>query len=118
MATVLEEYSTEKQSFVVRFFCGQKDTMQRIFIKKCFLFMVGSVCRVKRFTTLSRNSLKDVRMSQMMSDQVLRQQLKDFYAAGFDALVKRCDNCCLRICLEKMFCPCSNIIYFMFYTYL
>jgi hypothetical protein len=25
--------------------------MQRIFIKKCFLFTVGSVCRVKRFTT-------------------------------------------------------------------
>jgi hypothetical protein len=23
--------------------------MQRIFIKKCFLFTVGSVCRVKRF---------------------------------------------------------------------
>jgi hypothetical protein len=25
--------------------------MQRIFIKKCFLLTVGSVCRVKRFTT-------------------------------------------------------------------
>jgi hypothetical protein len=25
--------------------------MQRIFIKKCFLFTVGSVCHVKRFTT-------------------------------------------------------------------
>jgi hypothetical protein len=31
---------------------------------------VGSVCRVKRFTTGSRNSLKDVRKSQMMPDQV------------------------------------------------
>jgi hypothetical protein len=32
----------------------------------------------------------------MMPDQVLkwlRQQLKDFYAAGFDALVKRWDKC-------------------------
>jgi hypothetical protein len=28
--------------------------------------MVGSVCRVKLFTTGSRNSLKDVRKSQMM----------------------------------------------------
>jgi hypothetical protein len=26
-----------------------KDSMQRIFIKKCFLFMLGSVCHVKRF---------------------------------------------------------------------
>jgi hypothetical protein len=43
-----------------------------------------------------RNSLKDVRKSQMMPDQVrkwLRQQLKDFFAAGFDALVKRWDKC-------------------------
>jgi hypothetical protein len=32
----------------------------------------------------------------MMPDQVrkwLRQQSKDFYAAGFDALVKRWDKC-------------------------
>jgi hypothetical protein len=70
--------------------------MQRIFIKKCFLFMVGSVCRIKRFTTGSRNSLKDVQKSQMMSEQVqkwLSQQSKDFYAVGFDALVKRWDKC-------------------------
>jgi hypothetical protein len=39
MATVLEEYSTEEQRSVVRFY-GQKDSMQRIFIKKCFLFTV------------------------------------------------------------------------------
>jgi hypothetical protein len=31
-------------------FCGQGNSMQRIFIKKCFLFAVGSVCRVKGFT--------------------------------------------------------------------
>jgi hypothetical protein len=30
--------------------------MQRIIIKKCFLFAVGIVCRVKRFTTGSRPS--------------------------------------------------------------
>jgi hypothetical protein len=48
-------------------FSSQKDSMQRIFTKKCFLFMVGSVCRVKRFTTGSRNSLKDIRKLQMIS---------------------------------------------------
>jgi hypothetical protein len=61
-----------------------------IFTKKYFLFRVGSVCCVKRFTAGSRNSLKDVLKSQTMADQVrkwLRQQSKDFYAAGFDALV-------------------------------
>jgi hypothetical protein len=43
--------------------------MQRMFIKKCFLFTVGSVFRVNRFTTGSINSLKDVRKSQMVPDE-------------------------------------------------
>jgi hypothetical protein len=64
IATVLE-CTTEKQRSVVHFL-WKKDSMQRIFIKKYFQFMVGSVCCVKRFTTGSRNSLKDVRKSQMM----------------------------------------------------
>jgi hypothetical protein len=42
-----EDCTTEEQHYVVRF-CRQKDSKQRIFIKKCFLFTVGSVCRVKR----------------------------------------------------------------------
>jgi hypothetical protein len=51
MASVIE-YTTKEQSPIVGFFfCGQKDSMQRIFINKCFLFTVGSVCRVKRSTT-------------------------------------------------------------------
>jgi hypothetical protein len=50
MTTVLEECITEEHSSVVRFFCGQKYSMQKIFIKKYFLLAVGSVCRVKRFT--------------------------------------------------------------------
>jgi hypothetical protein len=49
MATILVEYNTEEQHCVVHF-CGQKDSIQRIFIKKCFQFTVGSVCREKRFT--------------------------------------------------------------------
>jgi hypothetical protein len=39
-----------EQLSVVRF-CGQKDSMQRTIIKKYFLFSVGSVCRVKHFTS-------------------------------------------------------------------
>jgi hypothetical protein len=66
--------------------------VQRIFIKKCFLSTVGSVCGVKRFTTGSRNSLKDKEVETEMR-KWLRQQSKDFYAAGFDALVKRWDKC-------------------------
>jgi hypothetical protein len=48
MATMLEECSIEEHCSVV----------QRIFIKKCFLFTVESICCVKQFTTGSRNSLK------------------------------------------------------------
>jgi hypothetical protein len=42
--------TTEEQRSVVRF-CGQKYSIQRIFIKKCFILTAGSVCRVRRFTT-------------------------------------------------------------------
>jgi hypothetical protein len=39
MAAVLEECITEEQCCVVRFY-GQEDSMQKIFIKKYFLFTV------------------------------------------------------------------------------
>jgi Tat protein secretion system quality control protein TatD with DNase activity len=68
MATVLEECNTEEQRFVVHF-CGQKDSMQRILMKKCFMWTVGSVCSVKQVTTRSRYSLKGVRKSQMMKQR-------------------------------------------------
>jgi hypothetical protein len=77
-----------KCSVLFYIFCGQKDSVQRIFIKKCFLFTVGSVCRVKWFTTGSSNSLKDTQKPQVMPDQVqkqLREWSKGFYAAGFNA---------------------------------
>jgi hypothetical protein len=47
IATVFEVYTTEEQRSSLRFY-GQKDSMQRIFIKKCFLLAVESVCCVKR----------------------------------------------------------------------
>jgi hypothetical protein len=62
-------YTTKEQRSVVSF-CGQKDWMQKIFIKKLFLFTVRSVYCAKQFITGSKISLKDVRKSQMMADQV------------------------------------------------
>jgi hypothetical protein len=41
--------AAEEQRSVVRLFCGQNDSMQMTFIKKCFLFKMESVCHVKRF---------------------------------------------------------------------
>jgi hypothetical protein len=96
MEIVFEECITEEQRSVVRFFCGKKGLMQRIFINIFFLFKAGSVLRVKVFKTGSTNYLKDVRKLQMMLDQVrkwLRHQPRDFYAAGFEALIKRWDKC-------------------------
>jgi hypothetical protein len=57
--------------------------MQRIFIKKFFLFRVGSVCRVKQFN-LGGKSFADDKEVKTEVRKCLRQQSKDFYAAGFD----------------------------------
>jgi hypothetical protein len=65
--------------------------MQRIFIKKYFLFTVGSVCRVNRFTTGSIDFLKDEEVETEVQ-KWLRQQVKDFCAVDFDALLKRWDT--------------------------
>jgi hypothetical protein len=51
----------------------------------------------------------------------LRQQPKDFYAAGFDALVERWDKCIDvggGYVEKEMFFPGSNITRFMFYIHL
>jgi hypothetical protein len=66
--------------------------MQRIFIKKCFLFTVGSVCRVKQFS-LSGKRFADDEEVETEVRKWLRQQSKDFYAAVFDVLVKRWGKC-------------------------
>jgi hypothetical protein len=69
--------------------------MQRIFIKKCFLFTTGSVCRVKRFITGSKSCyfgakrFADDGEIETVVRKWLRQQSEDVYTAGFDALVKR-----------------------------
>jgi hypothetical protein len=63
--------------------------------KDIFLFTVGSVCRVKRFTAGSRNSQGrwKVRDDETEVRKWLGQQSENFCAAGFEALVKRWDKC-------------------------
>jgi hypothetical protein len=63
-----------------------------IFKKKCFLVTGGSVCGVKRL----HFSVKRFAGGEEVETEVrkwLRQQSKDFYAASFDAQVKRRDKC-------------------------
>jgi hypothetical protein len=45
---VLEEYTTEEQGFIVRFLCAKGLNAKNIYKE---MFMVGSVCHVKRLTT-------------------------------------------------------------------
>jgi hypothetical protein len=54
-ATVLVECTTEEQSSVVLFFVRAKGLNAKDIHKEILLFTVGSVCRVKRFTTGPRN---------------------------------------------------------------
>jgi hypothetical protein len=68
MATAPDVYY-RRATFYCAFY-GQRDSMQRILINKCFPFAVGSVRRVKSFTSELRNSLKDFRKSRMMPEQV------------------------------------------------
>jgi hypothetical protein len=91
MATVIEECTTEEQRSAVRHL-WTKVSLQRIFTKKCLLDILGIVCRVKRFTTGSRNSLKDEGIETEVR-KWLRQQSKDLYVVGFNALVNRWDKC-------------------------
>jgi hypothetical protein len=70
--------------------------MQRIFIKTGFLLTVESVSRVKRFH-LGGNRFADDEEVETEVRKWLRQQSKDFHAAGFDALVKRWDKC-INVC--------------------
>jgi hypothetical protein len=97
--------------------------MQRMFIKKCFLFMVGSVCRVKRFTAGPRNvadfSLITKRLKRRCGSGWDNSQNTYIYAAGFDALVKRWEKCINVggvMSRNKCFSPPGSNINHMFYV--
>jgi hypothetical protein len=91
MATVLEECTPEEQDSIVRFL-WKKDSMQRIFIQKYFLFTVGSICPVKLFTVGGKLFANDEEV-EMEVRKGLRKESKDFCAVGFDVLIKRWDKC-------------------------
>jgi hypothetical protein len=59
-----------------------------VFIKKYFLFTVGGVCRVKRYHFCGKRFADDEEV-----ETKVRNSSKHFYAADFDALIKRPDKC-------------------------
>jgi hypothetical protein len=89
-------------------FCGKKDSVQNIFIKKYFLFTVGSVSRIKRFTAGSRSSLKD---------EEVEATVKRLLCCGFRRTGKATGQeyqCWWRICREINVFP--RFEYHMFYV--
>jgi hypothetical protein len=65
--------------------------MQKDIHKECFRFTLGSVCCVKQFSLAGKRFADDEEVETEVR-KWLRQQPKDVYAAGFDALVKRWDK--------------------------
>jgi hypothetical protein len=93
MAAMLEE-CTSKEQRSVRLFLWKKRTQckEYLLIKKCLLFTVGSVCCVKQFHLGGKRFAGDKEV-EIKVWKWLRQQSKDFYAAGFETLVKRWNKC-------------------------
>jgi hypothetical protein len=88
--------------------------------KEMFPVMFGSVCSIKWFHLGGKRFAADEEVETAVR-KWLRQQSKDFYAAGFDALVKRWDKCINvggRYIEKYMFLPHSNITRFTFYIHL
>jgi head-tail adaptor len=56
------------------------------------MFMLGSVCRVKPCHLAGKRFADDEEVETEVR-KWLRQQSKDVYAAGFDALVNQWDKC-------------------------
>jgi hypothetical protein len=61
--------------------------MQRILVKKRFLFTVGNVCHVNG-SQLGDKRFADDEEVEIEVRKWLRKQSKDLYPAGFDILVK------------------------------
>jgi hypothetical protein len=54
--------------------------------------MAGSVCRVRRFSLCGKRFTDDEEVETEVQ-KWLTQQSKDFYSAGFDAMVMQWDKC-------------------------
>jgi hypothetical protein len=95
MVTVLEERTTEEQISVVRLLWAKglnvKDIHEEMFP------VYGGTClspkAVHNWVEKFSQGRSKVAYDETEVRKWLRQQSKDFYAAGFDTLVKRWDKC-------------------------
>jgi hypothetical protein len=108
-----------KSSILLCVFCGHKDSIQRIFIQKCSLFRVGSVCRVKRFIT-GWQTFRWRRRGWNRGVEVSETTVRRLLCYGFrrtGKAVGQVHQFWWRICRE-MFLPGSNIVCFTFHIHL
>jgi hypothetical protein len=114
MATVLEECNIEQQHSVVGF-CGQKESMQLIFINKGVLFTTGSVCRAKRFTLAGKRFADDGDVETKVR-KWLRKQSKDFRRTG--KATGQIYQCWRRIYREiNVFSRFEYPVFYVLYTF-
>jgi hypothetical protein len=111
-----------RAAFCCAFFCGQKDLIQRIFIKKCFLFTMGSVYRVKRFTTGREITFRWWRRGWNGGAEVVETTAKRLLCCWFRRTGIR-HGTSVSVLMEvmsrnKCFFSVSNITCFTFYIHL
>jgi hypothetical protein len=120
MVTVLEECATENQFFYAFFFV-RKRTHCKGFSKGMIPVYGGKGFVMQSGLQLGGKRLADDEEVETEVRKWLRQQSKDFYAEGFDPLVKRRDKCVNvggGYVQKWMFFPASNITCFTFYIHL
>jgi hypothetical protein len=106
------ESTTEEQRSVERF-CGRKCSMQRMLIKKCFLFTVGSVCRVKRLSLGGKSFADDEEVETEVSETTVKRLLCcGFWRTG--KAMAQVYQCWWRIC--RQINVSSRFEYHMFYV--
>jgi hypothetical protein len=95
MMTVLEECTTEEQSSIELFLWVKGSNAKNIY--KVVFPVLGGKCPsfkgVHNWVEKFSQGFSKVADDETEVRKWLRQQSKDFYAAGFDALIMRCNQC-------------------------
>jgi hypothetical protein len=120
MATVLEEYNTEEQRSVVPFLWTRGLNAEDIH-KEMFPIYGGKCSSLKAVHSWVEKRDKRFADDEEVETEVRKwpiQQSRDFYTAGFNALVNRRDKCSGGGYVEKfVFFSCSTITRFTFYIH-
>jgi hypothetical protein len=103
MVKVLEDCTTEEQPSAVHFQWKKKDLMQNIFIKKCFLFKYGSVCRAKVSQLGGKLFSDDEEVQTEVRNWLRQQSRKSFLCSGFrrsGRAMRQVYQCWWRLCRQ------------------